>query len=105
MQVINTARFERSMEFVISCGRNIYSRNIIRQFYDDYKKYRTLLSSSPRIGQKELLLEGEGLDYRYVFIKPYFKIIYLIQDETLYLVDVWDVRQEPQNLQSRINGA
>lgn len=103
MQVINTARFERSMEFVVSCGRTIYSRNIIRQFYEDYKKYRTLLSSSPRIGQKELLLESEIIEYRYVFIKPYFKIIYLIQDETLYLVDVWDVRQEPKNLQSRVS--
>lgn len=103
MQVINTAHFERSMEAIISCGQNVYSKNTIRRFYDDYKKYRLLLSISPLIGQKEPLLEERAMNYRYLFIKPYFKVIYLIQNDALYLMDVWDVRQEPQRLQSRIN--
>ena len=102
MRVENTPQFERAFERLLSCNQDFYSQNTIRQFYTRYKHLRLLLQDNPQLGQHEPILKEFKLEYRRVLIDPYFKIIYTINNNVLYLVDIWDTRRDPNKLRSRI---
>ena len=36
------------------------------------------------------------------FVSTHSKIIYLIEDDTIYVVDFWDIRMKPWTLISRV---
>ena len=62
------------------------------------KKARTLLSH-PFIGQKEPFLERTGLDHRRL-IEGYYKIIYRVEEEIIYVTDIFDSRQDPEKMKA-----
>lgn len=103
MRIRTATLFERTFEDILSCGHKYYSRNTIKHLYTEYKKCRAILLDNPYYGQLETILEGFQLEYRRVFIKPYFKIVYTVDGEDVVLVDVWDVRQNPDALRNRID--
>ena len=57
------------------------------------------LEKSPLIGQKELLLSGRHLEFRYLVFKNY-KIIYFINhsERRIEIVNLFDCRQDPQKM-------
>lgn len=78
-------------------SRSIY-RNLIRKIRDTIK----LLTDHPLIGMVEPGTEHLNPEIRRIVIQPYFKLIYSIIDETIYLRDLWDTRQDPNNLIGRL---
>ena len=54
----------------------------------------------PTSGTLEPLLKDEGLDSRYVLIQRRIKLIYRYDEEqqTIYIMDVWNIRMEPVHL-------
>lgn len=54
----------------------------------------------PQIGKPEYNLATDG-SVRSVVIHKRSKIIYYVEDTTLYIADVWDVRQDPELLNTR----
>ena len=57
-----------------------------------------LLADSPNIGRIEPLLEHRPKLYRSLVVTKRSKLIYHIDGETIYIVDVWDTRREPKKL-------
>ncbi len=55
------------------------------------------LLENPYIGQKEIYLEHLGLKHRRI-IKGNYKIIYRIVDQYIYITDIFDTRQNPDNM-------
>jgi len=56
-----------------------------------------LLSRTANHGQIEPTLEYLGLGHRRI-IEDYFKIIYRIVDETVYVTDIFDSRMNPDKM-------
>ena len=103
MRIKTASLFERTFEDLLSCGHKYYSKKTIKNLYARYKECRLMLLDNPNFGQLEPLIEGFQLEYRRIFIQPYFKIIYTINNDEIVLVDIWDTRQSPINLRGRID--
>lgn len=51
------------------------------------------------MGQKEEYLEHMGQSHRRI-IEGYYKIIYRVEGETIYVTDIFDTRQDPARMKS-----
>ena len=54
----------------------------------------------PNSGKRELELAEDG-SVRSVPVRKLSKIIYYVEDDTLYIADVWATRQDPDYLKNR----
>lgn len=52
---------------------------------------------NPRLGQKEEYLEQLGQNHRRL-IESYYKIIYRVEGELIYVTDIFDSRQDPDKM-------
>lgn len=59
-----------------------------------------LLAENPKMGQKEENLEHLEQEHRSIPIKPVYKVIYRIIDQTIFITDVFDTRQDPEKMKS-----
>lgn len=55
------------------------------------------LAVQAHLGSNEPNLEETGLNYRYL-VSGNFKIIYLIQGDSVFVTDIFDTRQDPQKI-------
>lgn len=55
------------------------------------------LVNEPYIGQKEPILEHLELEHRRI-VKSHYKIIYRVIGEVIYIVDIFDSRQDPKTM-------
>lgn len=55
------------------------------------------LKDHPLAGQREELLEQLHLDHRR-FVEGNYKILYRISEDTIYITDVFDARQNPDKM-------
>ena len=60
------------------------------------------IKAFPQSSPEERLFRKNPLHFRSVSIQKLSKIIYLIEDETIYIVDFWDIRMKPWTLISRV---
>jgi len=73
------------------------ARKIVKQIVN-----KTIqLEKTPRIGQKEPLLESRKIEYRYLVIDNY-KVIYWIDNNFVKIATVFDTRQNPTKLKNEI---
>ena len=54
------------------------------------------LGAFPQMGPIEWDLSEKGEEYRYLVIRKYFKVIYFVEPDAVYIAAVWDCRQSPQ---------
>jgi len=98
MQIIWTDAGTKSLEFLMTCARDIYSQKTLSSLYQEIKKTERQLKSNPYIGQREPLAEGREYDYRHIVLSNMFKLIYFIYEENIFIVSIWDTRQNPDLL-------
>ena len=60
------------------------------------------LSKYPAIGHPEPLLSGYNYLFRSKSVTKYYRIIYLVHEDTLWIFDFWDSRRDPQKLRERV---
>lgn len=60
------------------------------------------ISVMPMSGSIEPLLSHRNNCYRSIIFGKHSKIIFAIQDNTIYIVDYWNTRQEPNKLTGRL---
>lgn len=58
-----------------------------------------ILIKNPFIGQKEIYLEHLGLGHRRI-VKGNYKIIYRIKGSNIYITDIFDTRQNPDDMKA-----
>ncbi len=75
------------------------AQTYVRGLYDSAQR----LVFNPRSGQRELLLEDLRQEYRRL-VEGNYKIIYYIENEIVWIVDIWDCRQNPVMLRKGVVG-
>ena len=87
---------------------------IIDYMIDEFGKARTKkyiatvyaetnrLCTNPGLGQEEPLLEGARYKFQRLVIEDLTKVIYRVTDTSIEIADVWDTRQDPEELASRL---
>lgn len=64
----------------------------------DIKETTGNLSQFPEIGALEPALSDVSISYRYLLVRSIYKIIYFVENNTVYIVTVWDCRQEKNHI-------
>jgi plasmid stabilization system protein ParE len=67
---------------------------IVRTVQDEAKK----LEKHPRLGPEEDNLRHLGQGHRYLLIKPFYKLLYLIAKPFIFITDIFDTRQNPDKM-------
>jgi len=75
----------------------------VRKFNSLIKEYEIVLLQNPLIGLVEPLLQDRSVVYHSIVINRYNKLIYYVDSDFIYIVDIWDTRRNPDSLSDRIN--
>ena len=98
------------MEVYIS-DRALHSMQCIYDHFYQWAAYRSAehilnviekgykqLALFPYMGPVESTLQEENKHYRSFVIHPHYKIIYVITKDHIYILDIWDCRQDNQRI-------
>ncbi len=101
MEVIITSPVQRQInqiyEFYSEEGYPGYAQKIDRLLIE-----RSLeLKNFPRRGQEEESLSHFGEGYRYIIVERYFKVIYKIVGDVVYISYIFNTRQDPEKIAER----
>ena len=75
-------------------GNKTKGRKITREVKEKAKK----LEDFPYMGQEEEGLKDLNRGHRYLLIKPFYKLIYLIIKPIIYITDIFDTRQDQDKM-------
>lgn len=103
MQVEYSSVFKASLRQILMCSGVVYSDQTRRSLVSSIRKTTQYLQAFPLSGAKEPLLEQLNPPHRHVVIRPYFKIIYFVDGDVVFLADLWDTRQCPDSLVARVD--
>ncbi|MCQ2340086.1 MAG: type II toxin-antitoxin system RelE/ParE family toxin [Paludibacteraceae bacterium] len=68
----------------------------------DLQNAPDILSLYPEIGSKEESFSELSSNLRYLVVRKHYKIIYLYENNICSILAIWDVRQDPEQLQELI---
>ncbi len=102
MQLIWTKRAQNERFKVAAYISANFGKKATYDFVADLSKKRRWIKESPTIGRLEPLLADRVIQYRYLHVGKHNKMIYCVKGNTIYIVDLWDMRREPSRLASRI---
>lgn len=81
---------------VLYCASGVAGR-----LAEKFNRNTFLLEQNPYLGSVEQLLHHKKKEYR-CLIEGYYKMIYYIENDIVYIAALWDCRQEPCKLTKRI---
>ncbi|OAV68807.1 Plasmid stabilization system protein [Bacteroidales bacterium Barb6XT] len=93
------------MRAIYSYYCHVAGRETANKLVADIRRSAQRLEHSPRMAPVDLFLEKSSQKLRSLVIKKKFKVIYYIdeQEDCVYIVYVWDCRQDPKKLMRRLN--
>ena len=101
MRSIISDQAKQQIRLIAKYIRKEFGKKRRNEFMQEVRQTRHLIEKSPNIGSVEPLLEELPTLYRSYVMNGLNKIIYRIEDDTIYIVDFWDVRQNPSTLAER----
>lgn len=106
MQIIIRATARRQLDIAIEQGEQKFGVTVATKFYNRFMEYAKRLSTNSELGFPEPLLAERRRKYRSLMINEHFKLVYYYDEvkDTLFIIDLWDTRREPQSLSRRIRG-
>ena len=75
-----------------------FGEKALLDFREEYKRTKKLLAEDPGIGSEELNLSDDEHKYQYTVINGLSIMLYRVENETVYIVDMWDTRQQPPTI-------
>ena len=97
-RLIWTNQYYKALRSLALCVGSVYSKGTIKQFKENAIYKCGLLQQNPLMGSIEHSLNGLKYEYRYILVKPYFKIVYRIENEHIYIITIWDTRRDPRQM-------
>lgn len=67
-----------------------------------YEARRDYVLRYPFTGFIEPLLINRKKQYRSAIINKYYKMVYFVDQDTIYVADFWDMRRNPDKLKMRV---
>ncbi|MCB9291520.1 MAG: type II toxin-antitoxin system RelE/ParE family toxin [Lewinellaceae bacterium] len=95
MQVKITDPAKAELKKIYNYYRRLGNGKKGRQIRADVMKAALMLKQHPLMGPKEEHLEHLELDHRFVVVNPHYKVIYRIEQQVIFVTDVFDTRQNP----------
>ncbi len=71
-----------------------FGETALREFRQRTREVEKLIMQMPNIGTIEWEDVKEGVAYRSMTIYRRSKLLYFVKDDTIYVADFWDVRQD-----------
>lgn len=74
------------------------------KFKKSVKRTEKIIKDNPYIKPQEELLLDDPRELRSILVNKLNKLIYFVDKEnnTIYIADIWDIRQCPENLKNRV---
>ena len=73
-----------------------------RKFMQEVNDMVEKLRRSPYIGQIDPLFEAHAATYRSVIVNGLNKMVYRVDDDSIYIMAFWDTRMEPEEQAARV---
>lgn len=86
-------------DYIFEC----FGYNSLEHFYEEVNQTVNMIMRHPNLGSLEPLLADLPQGYRSVVVEKLSKLVYRIEDDTIYNVDFWDCRREPQALVGEVS--
>ena len=99
--VVWSKRAERAYGQIIDYVADEFGITRARRYAAEVHKAVGKLPENPEMGQIEPLLEDSRYEFRRIVIGHLTKIIYREAEERIEIADVWDTRQNPEELVAR----
>lgn len=91
-----------TLEETLSFVNKKWSRRVVRKVRDGIYQEVVLLKDFPQKGKSIIVSGLEAFDLRVLVINKRSKVFYLVFQERIYIVLVWDVRRNPEILKNRL---
>ncbi len=104
MKVIVTSFAQQQIYETASYIQQEFGKVSRRIFMQKVREAKRLLADNPHMGSIEPNLAGLSTTYHSIVVARLNKIIYCIESERIEIVDLWDVRREPETLASQVKG-
>ena len=104
MNIIVWEKAKRGMDFSYAWCVENFGLKIADKYLDRIQHDIVLLALFPYMGSAEESLPGMGRSYRYLRVRPHFKLIYFVDEPRaeLHVVDFWDTRRDPNQLTTKL---
>lgn len=89
-------RAKQSMRNIFAYYLNKFGRKTAQKVRDRIKSNMDRLKSHPFLGAVEW--EVPGGRYRSFVIHLHYKVIYRVDKSYIYIIDIWDCRQDPRRM-------
>ena len=75
-----------------------FGEEALLDFRKEYKRTKRLLAENPGIGSEEANLSNDKHKYLFTVINGLSIMLYRVEGDTVYIVDMWDTRQQPPTI-------
>ena len=89
---------------ILAYGSDMFGLKASQQLNDRIEDYADCLGKTPFMGIIEPLLAERRIEYRSLVIHKHYKLIYRVENDKVYIADLWDTRCEPARLTRRMRG-
>lgn len=96
MKVVWDSRAKQTRSQVANYIRREFGAKRKIRFLQDVRDTVKNLSKAPYIGQIDPLFTDRPQTYRSVIVNGLNKMVYRVEDDTIYIVAFWDTRSEPE---------
>ena len=97
MKLVYTEQANASLQECLDFFPPEVSQEKVNEVRDRILDKADKLLNNPHIGQIEEHLEHQGKSHRRI-IEGYYKIIYRVEGEIIYVTDIFDSRQDPAKM-------
>lgn len=102
MQVVWTPEAKQQLRNAVIYGVTTFGERVTARFVSEIEKNNERLASFPRAGKIELQLRDCEREYRCLVVRKRYKMIYFIEEETVFIVALWDTRCNPSRMKTEI---
>ena len=101
LKVVWTNNASSQLEEVFDYFKTVANISVARKLVKEIVHKTKILSTNPRIGQKESLLSERKREYRYL-VEGNYKIIYWVESTIIFIAAVFDTRQNPVKMKEAV---
>ena len=102
MKYIYTQRFQNELLRVSDYIEDEFGKLYAVQFVVNVQKAIQRIVKNPEIAAREPLLADRQTIIRSKIVSKHNKAVFYVKDDTVYFIDLWDIRREPTSLAKRI---
>ena len=102
MQVKFTDKAISHLESIIDIFLEYAGERYATKFSNLVESKLQQLQTFPSIGFKEPLLSGRKKLYRSVILYENYKMVYYVDEDTIWIAAFWDMRMNPEKLRRRL---